>query len=124
MSVTADVHAHLIPIIIYIPMKIVETKEKYNTIIKIESYLWLFIFICYSPASNTNKRMNSMSADLFDDIHSLVSVDEDIIHIPISSTIFTDASTSSYTGFLMTGVPSRSKMYGTPATSKIHAAVH
>jgi hypothetical protein len=29
-----------------------------------------------------------MSADLFNDIHSLASVDEDIIHIPISSTTF------------------------------------
>jgi hypothetical protein len=38
-----------------------------------------------------------MSADLFDDIHSPDSVDEDIIHIPTSSTTFTGASASSYT---------------------------
>jgi hypothetical protein len=38
-----------------------------------------------------------MSVDLFDDIHSSTSADEDIIHILTSSTTFTGAGASSYT---------------------------
>jgi hypothetical protein len=38
-----------------------------------------------------------MLTDLFDDIHSPASVNEDIIYIPTSSTTFTGASAPSYT---------------------------
>ena len=55
------------------------------------------MFACYSSASITNNKQNSMSSNSFDDIHSPASASEDIIYIPASSTTFTSASASSYT---------------------------